>query len=186
MKISVLEILTNPAQSSYELLFDALVSRQYSSIMPQTVSYWCRSLGHEVVYATYWGFGNILKKLPVDVDVVFVSCPSHLSHLAYAVAKFYQNIAIRVLGGPHAKCYPQDTLRFFDFAVKRCDRSVIQSILNGEYTRGTIIDKECPNLEFPTVEQRFPEIRKSFFLGIKRLSVVPYLTSIGCPNKCPF
>ncbi|MCK9458185.1 MAG: radical SAM protein [Proteobacteria bacterium] len=186
MKIGILEILTFPASSLSESCYGALVSRQYSSIMPQTVSYWCRSLGHEVYYNTYWGVGNILKKLPKDLDFVFVSCPTHLSHLAYIVGKFYKNRAITVLGGPHAKCYPEDSLRFFDLVVKRCDKTTIQSILNKEYAKGTTIDTEFAKLEFPSVEQRFPEIKKSFILDRSFLSVVPYLTSVGCPNRCPF
>ena len=140
MKIGILEILTFPFNSSYELLFSALVMRQYSSIMPQTVSYWCRQLGHEVYYKTYWGLGDPTKQLPKDLDFVFVSCPTHLSHLAYIVAKFYQGKAITVLGGPHAKCYPEDALRFFDFVVKRCDKIIIKSLLNKEYSKGLTID----------------------------------------------
>ena len=31
------------------------VIRQYASVMPQAVSVWCRELGHQVFYATYFG-----------------------------------------------------------------------------------------------------------------------------------
>ena len=187
MKIGILEILTFQTRSFNELCFNTLIMRQYSSIMPQTISYWCRSLGHKVYYNTYYGVKDLLKRLPTDLDFVFVSCPTHLSLFAYTIAKFYQNKkTLTVIGGPHAKCYPKDSLKFFDFVVKDCDKSLIQNLLNKEYPIGSIVDTHKPLVNFPTVQQRYPEIKNSFLYNTSFFSVIPYLTSIGCTNKCPF
>jgi hypothetical protein len=56
-----------------------------ASIMPQAVSVWCRDLGHEVFYATFYGQGNPKRLLPSDLDLVFISCHTQASPLAYAL-----------------------------------------------------------------------------------------------------
>ena len=88
------------------------------SLMPQVVAAWCRRLGHRVHYATYYGQADPARLLPDDLDVVFLSAATQASGLAYALARRYRRGGTRtVLGGPHAKCFPADALRFFDIVV---------------------------------------------------------------------
>jgi hypothetical protein len=67
-----------------------LLTKQYASIMPQAISVWCRNLGHEVFYATYFGNKDPKQLLPNDLDVVFISTYTQASALAYALAKLYR------------------------------------------------------------------------------------------------
>jgi hypothetical protein len=139
--------------------YDRRFRRYYASIMPQAVSAWCRQLGHEVHYATYWGQGPAEELLPRELDVVFVATYTQASTLAYALARLYRRRGVRtVLGGPHATAFPTDSLRFFDLVVHDCDKSLIAAILDGEHPPGSVVS----------------------------ISNVPLLTSVGCPYRCDF
>ena len=56
MRIGVLELLRVERGAGWaHTAYAYLVIRQYASVMPQAVSVWCRELGHQVFYATYFG-----------------------------------------------------------------------------------------------------------------------------------
>jgi hypothetical protein len=83
MKIGVLELL-NPAVNTpwTQKGYAYLMLRQNASIMPQAISVWCRDLGHEVFYATYYGQRDPKRLLPDDLDLVFISAHTQASALA--------------------------------------------------------------------------------------------------------
>jgi radical SAM superfamily enzyme YgiQ (UPF0313 family) len=190
VRVGILDLLGPPARRPVDLGYQMLITKQYASITPQAISVWCRRKGHETFYATYYGLGKPHRMLPMDLDVVFISCYTQVSHLAYAVAKLYRAAGVRtVIGGPHAKAFPVDCLRFFDLVVRECDPELIEDIVTGQHEPGTMVSSDRPFDDVPTVEERMPEIRSSaFFLGHKRLplSAVPMLASMGCPYKCDF
>jgi len=168
--------------------YNYLVTKQYANIMPQAISVWCRNLGHEVFYTTYFGNKDPKHLLPNDLDVVFISTYTQASALAYALAKLYRKEkTLTVIGGPHAKQFPDDCLRFFDIVVGDCDRTLITEILR-DAPRGEIITSGRTLNSIPGVEERMPEIRASTFLRGKPFPFIsiPLLTSIGCPNSCDF
>ena len=113
MRIGILELLSDSARQNWkERLFDGWFARQYASITPQSVAVWCRQLGHEVHYATYYGQRDPKRLLPDSLDVVFVSTYTHASALAYGLARLYRKEgSLTVIGGPHARSYPTDCLR---------------------------------------------------------------------------
>ncbi len=190
MRVGILDILGPPARRPVDIGYQLLITKQYASITPQAISVWCRRQGHETFYATYYGLGQPHRLLPADLDVVFISCYTQVSHLAYALAKLYRRAGIRtVIGGPHAKAFPVDCLRFFDLVVRECDPELIEDIVTGQHDPGDIISSARPLDDVPTVEERMPEIRASaFFWGRKPLplSAVPMLASMGCPYRCDF
>jgi radical SAM superfamily enzyme YgiQ (UPF0313 family) len=190
MKVGVLDLLTTPACSWSEAAYHLLMTKQYASIMPQAVAVWCRELGHETVYASYYGLGDARARLPDDLDVVFIASYSQASALAYALAKLYRRQGtLTVLGGPHARAFPRDSLRFFDLVVGNCDRALVAEILAGAYDRGQYVSTERPLADVPRVEERLPEIRASAFAFGRRpfaATTVPLLASTGCPYTCDF
>jgi radical SAM superfamily enzyme YgiQ (UPF0313 family) len=190
MRVGILDILGLPARRPAEVGYQLLITKQFASITPQAISVWCRRMGHETFYATYYGLGRPHRLLPADLDVVFISCYTQVSHLAYALAKLYRQAGVRtVIGGPHAKAFPVDCLRFFDLVVRECDPPLVADILAGQFDPGSIISAGQPFDDVPTVEERMPEIRSSAFLwGRKphRLSAIPMLASMGCPYRCDF
>jgi radical SAM superfamily enzyme YgiQ (UPF0313 family) len=190
MKIGVLELLTGVRTEGWrEALHQYYITKQYASIMPQAISVWCRQMGHHVSYAAYYGNGDPRRLLPDGLDVVFIGFYTKASALGYALAKlFRQEKTFTVAGGPHAKSFPHDTLRFFDLVVKDCDKTLLKEILQDRPNR-QILTSGRTLADIPSVEERMPEIRASAFSkqGKPYLSTtIPMLASVGCPYSCNF
>lgn len=190
MRVGILDILTLPSRHPADILYHFTLTKQFASITPQAISVWCRQLGHESFYATYFGVGNIQRSLPTDLDVVFISCYTQASPLAYAFSKIYRKAGVQtIIGGPHAKAFPADCARFFDLVVKECDKNLLTDILDGYFEPGSVISSPQPFADVPTVEERMPEIRSSALLWGRRpfvFTTVPMLASVGCPYQCNF
>jgi radical SAM superfamily enzyme YgiQ (UPF0313 family) len=166
-----------------------VITRQFASVMPQAISVWSRRRGHATFYASYWGWGDPRRLLPRDLDVVFVASFTQASPIAYALGRLYRREGTRtVIGGPHARAFPADCLRFFDLVVGDCDEELVDGILAGRFDPGSVVASARPLRDVPPVEERMPEIRASAFpFGRRwRLSTVPMLTSLGCPYRCDF
>jgi radical SAM superfamily enzyme YgiQ (UPF0313 family) len=185
-----LEVLEDSApRNRVANIYNLHFRRQYASITPQAVSVWCRQLGHEVHYATYYGQSRPERLLPEELDVVFLSTYTQASVLAYALARLYRRRgALTVLGGPHATSFPTDSLRFFDLVVHDCDKPLIERILKGELQPGRVVSSGHVLEDLPSVEERMPEIGIATLDRGRpmRLSHVPLLTSLGCPYRCDF
>ncbi|HJT08287.1 MAG TPA: hypothetical protein VJ747_15250 [Stellaceae bacterium] len=190
MRVGILELLVDaPYRGWPEYLYATYFRRQFSSIMPQAVAVWCRQLGHDVTYATYCGLQDPLTLLPDDLDVVFVSAYTQVSALAYALAKIFRKRGtLTVLGGPHAKSFPVDALRFFDLVAGDCDAALIDDIVKRRFDPPALISSGRPLAELPSVEERMPEIAAATFVRGRPVatSVVPMLASVGCPYTCNF
>ncbi len=191
MKIGVIELLSARCSPTMrQTLEDFLTTKQYASIMPQAVAVWARQLGHQAHYATFYGQGDPKRKLPADLDLVFMSVYTKDSALSYALAKLYRREGtITVIGGPHAKSFPQDCLRFFDVVVTQCDRELVADILGGHYELNSIVSSGRVLTDLPSVEERMPEVRTASFLRGSRpyfATMVPLLASLGCPYACNF
>lgn len=187
LRIGVLEIISDRASSVFGRVHNFFFNKQYASIMPQVVSVWCKSLGHQVTYNTYYGQKDIWSLFPGDLDFLFVSCPTFLAHLAYAVARRASKLGITtVIGGPHAKAYPTDCLRFFDVVVGDCNKELLDEILRSKPVGQAV--SSAPPTEFPLVEERLDEIKRAHFYGGRPLfgSMIPLLASTGCPYTCNF
>jgi hypothetical protein len=189
MRIGILELLSYPAKDAWDCIEYFFSYRQYASITPQAISFWCRKMGHQVYYATYSGFGDPKSKLPDDLDIVFIASHTWTAPLAYGLCKLYRKEGTRtVLGGPHAKSFPQDCLRYADLVVLECDQALIEDIVHDRYQPGTIISSLEPYQEVPLIEERLPEIKKSSFVAGRPHpgSFIPLLSSMGCPYTCNF
>jgi hypothetical protein len=64
MKIGILEILGLPGSHWTGLIYRLVLKKQYASVPPHAISVWCRQLGHQAFYATYYGFGDPARQLP--------------------------------------------------------------------------------------------------------------------------
>jgi radical SAM superfamily enzyme YgiQ (UPF0313 family) len=190
MKIGILELLSYTVTSEWGAYVPIWnLRRQFYSVMPQVISVWCRELGHEVTYRTYFGQDDPMSLLPTDLDVVFIATSTQACALAYAMAKLYRMRHVKtVLGGPHAKSFSEDSARFFDVVVKECDKELLKEILDGHIGKTTVVTAAKRPTEFPTVEERMPEIVGSAFAFHKPdvTSVVSLFASTGCPYDCDF
>ena len=191
MRVGIIELIVDtPFKTRVGRLYAAYFRKQFVSIMPQAVAVWCRGLGHRVFYATYYGQTDDPRELlPRELDVLFVTAYTQASALAYALAKVYRGeTTLTVIGGPHAKSFPLDCLRFFDLVVKDCDEALIDDILRRRFDPPAIVTSGRPLVDMPSVEERMPEIvTAGFRRGRPTLtSIVPVLASVGCPYACDF
>ena len=190
MRVAILELLTDaPVRSLAGRLYAAYFRKQFISIMPQAIAVWCRQLGHAPHYATYYGQCDPLELVPPDAEIVFIAAYTQASALAYALAKILRARGVTtVLGGPHAKSFPADCIRFFDLVVKDCDKTLVADILRGRFTPPAIVTSGRPLADLPSVEERMPEIAAAVFeRGRPTItSLVPILSSTGCPYACDF
>jgi radical SAM superfamily enzyme YgiQ (UPF0313 family) len=187
--IAIIDILTLPEWRPTYVLYHLLLTKQYAGIMPQAVSTWCRQIGHHVCYSIYYGIGDPWRLVPSDADMVFLACYTQASPLAYALAKRLRSRGIvTVLGGPHAKAFPTDALRFFDYVVGDCNRDTIADLVAGNYRPGSYV-KGAPPKELPLVAERLPEIERAS-LFFRRLgsptTTIQLISSLGCPYRCSF
>jgi hypothetical protein len=160
-----------------------------ASIMPQVVATWCEKRDHKVDMICYTGREELNKELPVDVDVVFICSFTQAAFLAYSLSNLFRSRgAVTVLGGPHARCYPEDARKYFDYVVGFTDEAIIEEVLeerkpHRQMGRHLAADRQPAGL--PGVKERWkfiePTLKKAPFLQI-----VPMIGSMGCPYTCSF
>ena len=115
LKIGVIDLV---AKGPANTLWAKIMYANLASIMPQVVATWCEEEGHEVTMICYTGQEDLSKELPQEADLIFISSFTHAALLAYSLSNYFQSKgAVTVLGGPHARCYPDDAIRYFDYVL---------------------------------------------------------------------
>jgi hypothetical protein len=160
-----------------------------ASIMPQAIGVWCREEGHDVAFVCYTGFEDLLEELPANVDLVFIGAFTEAAHTAYALSNLFRSKgAITVIGGPHARCYPEDALRYFDYVLGFTDRETLRDVLQDcsqHRPLGVHMAARQQPKTLPGVRERWqfiePTLKKAPFVKF-----IPMLGSVGCPYTCSF
>src|SRR6516162_10805828 len=125
--IGVLDLVSRGPTSAW---FGRVMNANLASIMPQVIGVWCRQEGHDVTFVCYTGFEDLLKELPDNLDLVFISAFTEAAQSAYALSNLFRSRgAVTALGGPHARCYPHDARRYFDYVLGFTDREVLRGVL---------------------------------------------------------
>ena len=106
LHVAIIDLVTKgPTRALYARIMHA----NLASIMPQVLGVWCEEEGHDVTSVCYTGFENLVEELPEDIDLVFIGAFTQAAQLAYALSNMLQSKGVvTALGGPHARCYPQD------------------------------------------------------------------------------
>ena len=160
-----------------------------ASIMPQIISVWCEEEGHEVKFVCYTGFEDIMTELPTDVDLVFVSAFSQAAQLSYAISNYYQQKGvITVLGGPHARCYPQDSQKYFDYVLGFTNQELIKDLLKDvsrHRPMGVHLESAKQPETLPGVRERW-KFQQITLQKAPTIKIVPMIGSLGCPYTCSF
>jgi radical SAM superfamily enzyme YgiQ (UPF0313 family) len=93
-----------------------------------------------------------------------------------------------VLGGPHARCYPDDAVRYFDYVLGFTHKSTVMQVLDNCVPQGEVgtqLSERQQPLILPGVAERWkfiePTLKKAPFL-----KMVPMIGSLGCPYTCSF
>jgi hypothetical protein len=160
-----------------------------ASIMPQITAVWCEEEGHDVTFVCFTGLENLGEELSDDVDLVIISAFSQAAQLSYALSNFFRSRgAVTVLGGPHARCYPQDSQKYFDYVLGFTDKSIIQQILRDceqHRPEGVFLAAKQQPTALPSVEERWKFIEPTMKKA-PLIKIVPMIGSLGCPYTCSF
>ena len=169
-------------------LFKRKMSPSFASIMPQAVAVWCEELGHDVRYLCYTGYED-LAGLAGETDLLIVGGFTLSAFTAYAVSRIYRaKGAVTALGGPHARCYPEDAARHFDYVLGLTGKEQIAELLGeGAPHRplGRCLGAPVQPREIPTLRQRWKFVEPTLAKA-GPIKIVPMIGSFGCPYTCSF
>lgn len=186
LKIGVIDFITKSPNSS---LWARLMHANLAGIMPQVVATWCESLGHDVRLFLYTGVEDLERDVPNDVDVVFISAFTQSAIQAYALsARYRQSGVITVLGGPHARCYPEDAQKYFDYVLGLTDIETCRDVLSDLTPRGRdglYMSAPKQPTTLPGVQERWKFVSQALDKA-PWIKVVPMIGSMGCPYTCSF
>jgi hypothetical protein len=186
LRIGVIDLVTKgPTRALYARVMNA----NLASIMPQVVGVWCEAEGHEVTFVCYTGLENLVEELPDQVDLVFIGAFTEAALLAYALSSLFRSKgAVTVLGGPHARCYPEDARKYFDYVLGFTDQAVIRDVLQDcspHRPMGVHLAAKRQPAALPSVRERWKFIEATLRKA-PLFKIVPMLGSLGCPYTCSF
>ncbi|MFL5532328.1 MAG: radical SAM protein, partial [Gemmatimonadales bacterium] len=186
LRIGILDLVTKSPNPS---LYGRVMNANLASIMPQVVGVWCEQEGHQVQVVCYTGVEDLLDELPSDIDLIFIGAFSQSAQLAYALSNFFQQRgAVTVLGGPHARCYPEDASKYYDYVLGFTDRETIAEICREcapHRPVGRHVAAARQPLELPMLEERWKFVEATLKKA-PTIKMVPMIGSLGCPYTCSF
>jgi hypothetical protein len=187
LRIGILDLVT---KGPTKALYGRLMHPNLASIMPQAVAVWCEEAGHDVTFVCFTGSEDLLEELPREMDLLFIGAFSQAAQLSYAISNlFRQRGAVTVLGGPHARCYPDDATKYFDYVVGFTDKAVIEEILTdctAHRPLGVHLSAKRQPQYLPGVRERWKFIEPTVAKSPTNLKGVPMIGSLGCPYTCSF
>jgi hypothetical protein len=186
LNVAVIDLIGNGENHS---LYGYYMFANSASIMPQVIATICESEGHKVNFLIYTGREDLAHEVGVDADVVFISAFTTAAALAYAISAWCRaNGAITVLGGPHARSYPEDACRYFDYVFGFTDRETLLEVLRSNERQrptGRYVTAAGQPASLPGVRERWKFVEKTLQKA-PWIKVVPMIGSMGCPYTCSF
>jgi len=186
LRVSILDLVARgPARSVWE----RAMQPNFASIMPQVIGVWCEQAGHDVRFVCYTGREDLARELPPDTDILFVSAYTQAAQLSYALSHLYRERGVvTVLGGSHARCYPEDAARYFDYVLGFTDRGTVHEVLKDCAPHRPLglrlaAPKQPPQL--PGIRERWKFIEPTI-AKTPVIKLVPTIGSLGCPYTCSF
>jgi hypothetical protein len=169
-------------------LWGRVMQPNFASIMPQVIGVWCEEAGHDVRFVCYTGREDLSRELLEDTDILFVAAYTQAAQLAYSLSSLSrQRGVVTVLGGSHARCYPEDAARYFDYVLGFTDKAVVQDVLRdcAPHKPGLRLAAKTQPTQLPGVKQRWKFIAPTL-AKTPVLKLVPMIGSLGCPYTCSF
>jgi len=186
LRIGIIDLVS---KGPTRALFARVMNANFAAIMPQVIAVWCEEQGHDVTLVCYTGFENLVEELPENVDLVFIGAFTEAAQLSYALSNLFRSRgAMTVIGGPHARCYPQDAVKYFDYVLGFTDKQVICDLLQDCSQHRPVGVRMAARQQpgaLPSVRERWkfiePTLKKAPFI-----KMVPMIGSLGCPYTCSF
>jgi len=186
LNVTVLDLVANgPTRRR----FPRLMNPNYASITPQAVAVWCEQQGHRVRYLCYTGSEELTEELQGGTDLLIIGAFSRSAQAAYAISNLFQRRGVvTALGGPHARCFPQDAAHYFDYVLGFTDPPLIDELLRDcrpHRPVGVQLSAKGQPVTLPGVRERWKFIEPTI-AKTPLLKIVPMLGSMGCPYQCSF
>jgi len=186
LSIGIIDLV---AKAPTRTMWMRIMGANFFSIMPQVIATWCEQQGHDVTLVTYTGRENLIEQLPKRVDLVFISSFTEAALLSYALSNLFQSRgAVTALGGPHARCYPQDAQKYFDYVLGFTDKALIDDVTRDcspHRPVGWNLSAAHHPVDLPGVGERWRFIEQTLRKA-PLIKIVPLLSSLGCPYSCEF
>ncbi len=186
LRVGIIDLVSKKPNKK---LFARIMNANFASIMPQVIGVWCEEEGHNVTYFCNTGKEDLLKELPQNADIIFIGAFTESAQTAYALSNYLRSRgAVTVLGGPHARCYPEDAAKYFDYVVGFTDKNIIKEILfdcSPHRPEGLKLTAQRQPLMLPGVKERWKFIEATLKKA-PLIKLVPMLGSLGCPYTCSF
>ena len=186
LRVGIIDLIT---KAPMRTLWARIMHANLAGIMPQVVATWCEQQGHDVTLFCYTGLEDLAQDVPKNVNIVFISAFTQAALQAYALSNLYRaEGAITALGGPHARCYPQDAQKYFDYVLGFTDKQLIHDLLQdcSQYRPiGQHLSAYRQPASLPGVCERWKYIEQT----LKKtpfIKLVPMIGSMGCPYTCSF
>ncbi len=186
LQIGILDLV---ARGPTRSLYGRVMNANLASIMPQVLGVWCEAEGHNVRLVCYTGFEDLTEEIPQDIDILFISSFSQAAQVAYAISHLFRSRGVvTVLGGPHARCYPQDAQKYFDYVLGFTDRTILKTVLDEcapHRPLGRRLAATSQPHQLPGIRERW-KFMEPILAKAPTIKIVPMLASLGCPYTCPF
>lgn len=192
--VAIIDLVVNKPGSTF---YSRLINSNCTSIMPQVIAVWLEQAGHEVFYTAYTGFED-LTKIPLDIDILFVSSFTHTAYSAYGLSHFFRKQGvITVLGGPHTRSYADDARKHFDYVIGLADKTLIYDLLQdlpilsrrtrskSKHPRGLFVSAKTQPQTLPGIKERWRFIQQTL-KETRLIHIATTIGSLGCPYKCSF
>lgn len=186
LRIGIIDLVS---KGPTRALFARVMNANFAAIMPQVIAVWCEQQGHDVTLVCYTGFEDLVEELPEKVDLVFIGAFTEAAQLAYALSNVFRSKgAVTAIGGPHARCYPQDALKYFDYVLGFTDKAAVSEVIRDcsqHRPVGVHVAAKQQPAALPGVRERWkfiePTLKKA-----PLIKMVPMIGSLGCPYTCSF
>jgi hypothetical protein len=186
LRIGIIDLIT---KAHMRTLWARTMHANLAGIMPQVIATWCEQRGHEVTLFCFTGLEDLTTDVPKNINLVFISAFTQAAQQAYALSNRYRaEGAITVLGGPHARCYPQDAQNYFDYVLGFTDRQLIHDVLQDcsqHRPLGQHLSANQNPSGLPGVRERWKYIEQTLAKS-PFVKIVPMIGSMGCPYTCSF
>lgn len=186
LRIGIIDVVANSPSTSW---YARVMRANLAAIMPQVIAVWCEQEGHEVFLAYHSGYQNLVEELPEDLDVVFMGAFTTAAHVSYALSNYYQSKgAITILGGPHARAYPEASQKYFDYVLGFTDKELIRDILQDISQHrpfGIYLSAAQQPSSLPGLQERWKFVER-LLREAPLIKIAPMIGSLGCPYTCSF
>ena len=188
LRVGVVDLVGNNQGNS---LWNRFMHPNFASMMPQAMAVWCEQAGHDVTFACYTAARGpreapALRHRRVVHSGLHQRRRGRVGHQQPVSAA---GGTVTVLGGPHARCYPEDAARYFDYVLGFTDRALVEEVLArlcaapaaGPASRR----RSGSRAQLPGVKERWKFIAPTIAKA-PTIKLVPMIGSLGCPYTCSF